>query len=175
VEVAIIESARRGLLRSGLSFNRCDVGAVLNVTNEHVGTDGIQTIDELARIKRLVAEHASKAVILNAEDERCFAMAEHSPAENLCLVATDRDNPHVQSHIAQDGHAVVLDKVDGQVSIVLIGGNQFQPLIETSKIAASHDNLALCNITNAMFAVAMAWEMGISLEVIGEGLRTFQI
>jgi cyanophycin synthetase len=174
VEVAVVESSRRGLLRSGLPFDFCDVGAVLNVTSEHVGTDGIESEDELARIKRLVAERSSQAVVLNAEDERCLAMAEHSPAQNLCLVATDKDNPHIQSHVDQGGHAVVLKESNGRMQIVLFGGNRWQSLIETADIAAGFKNLAFCNVTNAMFAAAIAWEMGISLDFISEGLRTFQ-
>jgi len=174
VEVAVLESARGGLLRNGLSFGHCEVGAILNIRDEHVGTDGVETVDELARVKRLVAEGARKAVVLNAEDDRCLAMASHSPAKKLCLVATDKDNRHVESHIAHGGQAVFLEEIDGRRHIVLFEGKRFLTVIETASIPASFNNMAFCNVENAMFAAAIAWEMGVSVDAIGEGLRTFQ-
>src|SRR5205814_3578465 len=75
VEVAVLETARGGILKRGLAFDASDVGVVLNVQSDHLGCDGIDTLDELADVKGLVAETARKAAVLNAHDERCVAMA----------------------------------------------------------------------------------------------------
>lgn len=174
VEVAVLESARGGLLSSGLAFKQCDVGAVLNVTSEHVGLNGIQSVEEMARLKRLVVENASKAVVLNADDELCRAMIPYCSAEQICLVAIDKDSPHLQTHVAVGGHAVILAKEEGKMQIVLLDGDQTVPVVQTSKMPSTHNDLAVCNISNAMFATAIAWEMGVSPDIIGEGLRTFE-
>ena len=83
VEIAVLETARGGLLRSGLAFKHCDVGVVLNVAADHLGLGDINTIDELAKLKAVVAEavHPNGYAVLNADDERVAAMADHVDAK----------------------------------------------------------------------------------------------
>jgi cyanophycin synthetase len=173
LEVAVLESSRRGLLRNGLSCNFCDVGAVLNITSEHVGNDGIESIEELARIKRLVVESARRAVILNADDTHCLDMVAFSRAQRLCLVSTHSENNTVKAHVAQGGHAVVLSHENGLAHIVFMAGSRTISLLATNDIPATYGNRASCNISNAMFAAALAWEMDVPVDKIINGLHSF--
>lgn len=71
----MLEVARGGLLRSGMGTRYCDVGAVLNVAADHLGLDGVDTVEELARVKRLVIEVARECAVLNADDPLVLGMA----------------------------------------------------------------------------------------------------
>jgi len=75
VDAAVLETARGGILRRGLCYDRSDVAVVLNISADHLGQDGVETLDELAAVKAVVADTARRALVLNAEDQRCVAMA----------------------------------------------------------------------------------------------------
>ncbi|PCB94245.1 Mur ligase family protein, partial [Pseudomonas aeruginosa] len=76
VEIAVLETARGGILKRGLAYDKCDVAVVLNVSADHLGLDGVDTIEQLARVKAVVAQRATRAVVLNAEDNYCVEMAD---------------------------------------------------------------------------------------------------
>ncbi len=80
VEAAVLETARGGILREGLGWDRCDVGCVVNVTADHLGLGGIDTVEDLAFVKRLIVEvvRDTGASVLNADDKLVAAMAEHA-------------------------------------------------------------------------------------------------
>src|SRR4029077_706530 len=83
VDAAVLETARGGIVRAGLGWRKCKVGAVLNVASDHLGMGGVKDLDELAEIKRVVVEVAQDWCVLNADDERVAKMAEHSPAKPI--------------------------------------------------------------------------------------------
>ncbi len=173
VEVAVLETARRGLLRNGLAVGHCDVGAVLNVTGDHVGTDGIRDLDDLARIKRLLAEHTRDTLVLNADDPRCLAMAPHTPAAHICLVTAEAANPAFAAHLAAGGRGVRLAGEPGARRIELHDGPRLTPVLATSEIPATFGDRADANAINAAFAAAMAWHMGVDAGQIADALRRF--
>jgi len=173
VEVAVLESARGGMLRSGLGFRRADVGAVLNVQADHLGLRGVNTLEELAAVKRIVAEVASNTAVLNADDALCLKMADYTKAEHLCYVTMNTKHPLVREHIRSGGRAAVLeDGINGQM-ITLFDHGSHMPLLWTHLVPATLEGRAVHNVQNAMFAAAIAFSMGVSLEDIRHGLRTF--
>ena len=91
VDVAVLEIARGGLLRAGLGVRHCDVGAVLNVKADHLGLRGIDTLDELAEVKRIVVEVARDTAVLNADDPLCLKMADYTAAKHVCYVTMNPD------------------------------------------------------------------------------------
>jgi cyanophycin synthetase len=173
VEVAVLETARGGLLRRGLAYRNCDVGAVLNVQADHLGLRGVETIEDLARVKRIVAEIAKDTAVLNADDPLCLRMADHTRAEKLCYVTMRHDHPLVRDHIRSGGRAVVLEQGMGGHMIAVYDHDQHIPLLWTHTIPATLDGRALHNVQNAMFAAAITYSMGVDLEDIRHGLRTF--
>ena len=173
VDIAVLETARGGIVRSGLGYNFCDVGAVLNVTSDHLGLGGVDTLDGLARVKRVIAEVTRGTVVLNADDEQTLKMAAFSPAERIMYVTQDPEHELVREHIRLGKPAVVLEQgVNGDQIVIYDNGRQM-PLIWTRLVRATLEGKALHNVENAMFAAGMAYALGKTLDQIRTGLRTF--
>ena len=173
VDVAVLEIARGGLLRAGMGVRHCDVGAVLNVKADHLGLRGIGTLEQLAEVKRIVVEVARDTAVLNADDPLCLKMADYTQAEHVCYVTMDPTHELVGEHIKAGGRGVVLESgIKGQM-ITLYDRGAHIPLLWTHLIPATLEGRALHNVQNAMFAAAMALSMGLKLEDIRHGLRTF--
>ncbi len=173
VDVAVLEVARGGLLRAGMGVRHCDVGAVLNVKSDHLGLRGIGTLGQLAQVKRIVVEVARGTAVLNADDPLCLKMADYTQAEHLCYVTMDPTHELVGEHIKAGGRGMVLEAgIKGQM-ITLYDHGAHIPLLWTHLIPATLEGRAMHNVQNAMFAAAMAFSMGLKLEDIRHGLRTF--
>ncbi|HEY8257266.1 MAG TPA: cyanophycin synthetase [Gemmatimonadales bacterium] len=173
VDVAVLEIARGGLLRAGMGVRHCDVGAVLNVKSDHLGLRGIGTLEELAKVKRIVVEVARDTAVLNADDPLCLKMADYTEAKHLCYVTMDPTHGLVGEHIKAGGRGVVLESgIKGQMITIYDHGAHI-PLLWTHLIPATLEGRAMHNVQNAMFAAAMAFSMGLKLEDVRHGLRTF--
>jgi cyanophycin synthetase len=172
VDAAVLETARGGIVRSGLGWRKCKVGAVLNVASDHLGMGGVNDLEELAEIKQVIVEVAQDYCVLNADDERVARMAEHSPAKPF-WVTMDRNNERVRRHIRDHGKAVVLEEGLNGRMIVLYDGEEHIPVLWARQIPATVEGHALHNVQNAMFAAAIGLAMGISLDNVRQGLRTF--
>jgi cyanophycin synthetase len=173
VDVAVLETARGGLLRAGLGYRRCDVAACLNVASDHLGLRGIDTLEQLAELKRIPVEVARNTAVLNADDELCLRMADYTQAEHLCYVTMNPAHSLVKEHIRAGGRAMVLEQgIYGDMITLYDNGTHFQ-LLWTHLIPATMEGKATHNVQNAMFAAALAFGMDKSLEDIRHGLRTF--
>ena len=173
VDFAVMETARGGLVRSGLGYQRCDVSACLNVASDHLGMGGINTLEELAVVKRVVVETATDTVVLNADDMHCLRMADFCHATHICYVTMNSDHPLVKEHIRAGGRAVVLEKAMNGDMITIYAKGLHMPVLWSHLIPATLEGKALYNVQNAMFACAMAYAFGLDLDNIRHGLRTF--
>jgi cyanophycin synthetase len=143
------------------------------VQGDHLGLGGIDTLDDLARIKRIVIEVSRKCAVLNADDDRCLKMADHTSAKRIAYVTMNPRHELVREHIRAGGAACVLEEgINGQMITLYDNGNHM-PLLWTDLIPATLEGKAMFNVSNAMFAALVAWVMGIKLENIRTGLRTF--
>jgi len=173
VDIAVMETARGGLLREGLGFRRCDVSACLNVASDHLGLKGIDTLEQLAEVKRIPIEVARDTAVLNADDEYCLRMADYTQALHVCYVTMNPAHALVKEHIRAGGRAVVLEQgINGDMITLYDNGTHYQ-LLWTHLIPATMEGKASHNVQNAMFAAALAFSLGKSLEDIRHGLRTF--
>jgi cyanophycin synthetase len=173
IDVAVLEVARGGLLRAGMGTRYVDVGAVLNVKSDHLGLKGIGTLEELAEVKRIVVEVARDTAVLNADDPLVLRMASYTEAKHLCYVTTNPGHAIVREHIRAGGRAVSLESgVNGSMITIYDKGAHI-PLMWTHLIPATMEGRAMHNVQNAMVAAAMGFSMGIKLEMIRQGLRTF--
>ncbi len=173
IDVAVLEVARGGLLRAGMGTRYVDVGAVLNVRADHLGLKGIDTLEQLAEVKQVVVEVARDTAVLNADDPLVLQMASETDAKHLCYVTTNPAHELVREHIRAGGRACALEAgVNGEM-ITLYDHGAHIPLLWTHLIPATLDGRALHNVQNAMFAAVMAFSMGIKLDSIRTGLRTF--
>jgi len=173
VDFAILETARGGILKRGLGYTQSNVSACLNVTADHLGLRGIDTVEQLAQIKRVVVEVAKDCVVLNADDMLCLQMADYCDAERICYVTMDPGHGLVREHIRSGGMAAVLEKGINGDMITLYDKGAHIPLLWTHLIPATIEGKAMHNVQNAMFAAAMAYSFDIPLEDIRQGLRIF--
>ena len=174
VEAAVLETARGGILREGLGWDRCDVGCVLNVTADHLGLSGVESLDDLAFVKRLVVEVVREGgtSVLNADDPLVAAMADKAEGKILWF-STNADNALVRAHVRAGGRACVLERgVNGEM-ITLYEGERHIPVIWTHLVPATLEGRARFNVENALAATSIAFALGASLEHIKQGLRTF--
>ena len=173
IDMAILETARGGLLRSGMGVPSVDVGAVLNVASDHLGLKGIDTLEQLAEIKRIVVEVATECAVLNADDPNVLKMSAYTDAKVICYVTLNPSHALVREHIRAGGRACALEAgVNGHM-ITLYDKGSHIPLMWTHLIPATMEGRALHNVQNAMVAAAMAFSLGIKLDAIRQGLRTF--
>jgi len=173
VDVAVMETARGGLLRRGMGYRSCNVGAVLNVASDHLGLRGINTLEELAKVKRIIAEVAKDTAVLNADDELCLQMADYTKATNVCYVTVNQNHSLVKEHIKVGGRAIVLEQGMGGHMLTIYDNGAHIPLLWSHEIPCTVEGKALHNVQNAMFAAAITFSMDVKLDDIRHGLRTF--
>jgi cyanophycin synthetase len=173
IDFAVLETARGGILRAGLGYRECDVAACINISADHMGLGGIETLEQLARVKETVMRIANDTAVLNADDKLCLKMADNCRAKHICYVTMDPTHGLVREHIRANGRAVVLEKgINGEMITIYDNGAHI-PLLWTHLIPATIEGKAMHNVQNAMFAAAMAFSFGKDLDEIRNGLRTF--
>jgi cyanophycin synthetase len=173
IDLAVLEIARGGLLRAGMGVPFVNVGAVLNVQADHLGLKGIDTLEQLAEVKRIIVEVANDCAVLNADDPLVLHMSAYTEAKTLCYVTMNPQHALVREHIRAGGRACALEAgVNGQM-ITLYDHGSHIPLLWTHLVPATLEGRALHNVQNAMFAAAMAYSLGLKLDAIRMGLRTF--
>jgi cyanophycin synthetase len=173
VDMAVLETARGGLLRAGMGYRTCNVGAVLNVSADHLGLKGVTTLEQLAEVKRIVIEVTRDCAVLNADDRLCLLMADHTNAARIAYVTMNPRHELVRQHLRAGGLAAVLEEGINGHMITIFDKGAHLPLLWTHLIPATIEGKALHNVQNAMFAAVMAYAMGVKIENIRQGLRTF--
>jgi cyanophycin synthetase len=173
IDIAVLEVARGGLLRAGMGVPYVNVGAVLNVQSDHLGMKGIDSLEQLAEVKRIIVEVARDCAVLNADDPNVIRMSAHTDAKHLCYVTINPQHAVVREHIRAGGRACALEAgVNGQM-ITLYDKGRHIPLMWTHLIPATLEGRAMHNVQNAMFAAALAFSLDLKLDAIRQGLRTF--
>ena len=170
VDFAVLETARGGNLKRGLAYDKCDVSVVLNVSSDHLGLDGIDTVEELAKVKAVVARRASRAVVLNAEDDYCVAMAKDLlETVEVLYFSLDADNPVLLRHLESGGRGVYLQ----DNTVVLATGARHEALVDVRQMPVSLNGCARYNIANALAATAALAASGFGNAEIVAGMRSF--
>ena len=171
VDFAVLECARGGILKSGLAFQHCDVAVVTNVAADHIGLGGINSVDQMAKVKAVVPETVFPHgfAILNAEDDLVYAMKEGLNC-NIALFSMDESNSRIRKHCAKGGLATVYE--NGYVTIMK--GNWKIRVMAAKDIPLTYEGKALHNIANCLPAVMATYlYRDITIEDIRQGLQTF--
>lgn len=170
VDLAVLETARGGILRAGLGFDMCDIGVVMNVTADHLGLRDIDTLDDMARVKAVVARSvkSSGTAVLNADDERVYAMKEEVDCA-FALFSMDESNPRIQRHTLRGGVACVYE--NGYVSI--LKGSWKIRVEKVINIPLTLSGRAAFMIQNVLAATLAVFAHGVKTEDIRVGLTTF--
>ncbi len=170
VEIAILETARGGILRGGLGYDLADVAVVTNIASDHLGQDGIESLEDLFWVKSLVVEAVKDDgyVVLNADDPFAPRLAAASRGQ-VIYYSLHEDNVLVRRQLAAGGKAVFVRN-----GIVYYGcGKELLRLIRVKSIKAGMGGRALHNLENALAAAAAALSCGLSPIAIRRGLRSF--
>lgn len=171
VEFAVLETARGGILRNGLAFDKCSCAVVTNVAEDHLGLDGIDTLEKLARVKAVVAEAVMQEgyAVLNADDDIVYGFKDQLDC-NIALFSLHAANIRIHRHCEAGGIAAVYE--DGY--IIIQQGNNIIPVEEVANIPITFQGMARFNIANALAASLAAYLSKISLPAIRCTLRNFQ-
>jgi cyanophycin synthetase len=170
VEFAVLETARGGILRSGLGFDYCDCAVVTNIAEDHLGLDGIDSLEKLSKVKSVVPESvcATGYAILNADDDRVYAMKDRVKCK-VALFSMYSDNVRVEEHCSKGGLAAVYENG----FLLLRTGNHFIPIEEVKNVPLTFGGKAEFNISNALAASLAAYTSRVKLSTIREVLRNF--
>ena len=170
VDAAVFETARGGILREGLGFDRCQVAVVTNIgAGDHLGLNYITTVEDLAVLKRVIVQNVAPTgyAVLNATDPIVAAMASACPGK-IIYFASDRRHPVMATHRAQ-GHRTVY--VDGD-SIVAAEGS-WRETIHLRDVPITRNGKIGFQVENVMASVAAAWGAGLPWQTIRRGLSGF--
>ncbi|HQR60708.1 MAG TPA: cyanophycin synthetase [Methylophilaceae bacterium] len=170
VDAAVLETARGGVLREGLAFDRCDVAVVTNIgVGDHLGLNYITTVEDLTVVKRVIVQNVAPhgMAVLNAADPMTAHMADACPGA-VTFFAFDRNHPVMATHRAQ-GRRVVYR--DGDAMVAAGEGTEYR--VPLSDIPITRNGAIGFQVENAMAATAAAWGLGIDWETIRRGLATF--
>lgn len=170
VNFAVLECARGGLLRAGLTFKNCNVAVVTNVEADHLGLKGIHTIEQLAKVKAVVPETVlpDGYAILNADDDLVYDMRRNVQC-NVALFSMDENNPRIKALQRLNGITAVYE--NGFVTICR--GQWKMRLMKVENIPLTYGGKAKFMIKNVLGAILAAHVQGISLEDIKAALETF--
>jgi cyanophycin synthetase len=171
VDAAVLETARGGVLREGLGFDRCDVAVVTNIgLGDHLGLSYISTVEDLAVVKRVIVQNVrpeTGVAVLNAADPVVSRMADACPG-SVIFFAIDRNHPLMALHRAQRKRVVYRDGA----SIVASGGG-VEHRIALANIPVTQHGAIGFQVENAMAAIAAAWAMAVPWETIHGALASF--
>ena len=173
LDLAVLETARGGILLRGIGYAANDVAVVTNVSADHLGLQGIDTLDELAEVKGAVARMTKRSgwAVLNADDPRAWRMRRETRA-GWYPFTLDPANPAIEAALDRRGRAAVLERG----WLVLQGaGRRPQRLARAVELPVTFGGLAQYNVANALAAAAAADALGIAVPSIVEGLRTFAL
>jgi len=170
VDLAVTETARGGILLKGIGVVSNDVSVVTNVTADHLGLQGIDTVDQLAEVKGVVARITKKSgwAVLNADDPRVFAMRTTTPARPW-VFSRDSDSPALREILSHGGRATTI--IDGWITV--LDGNRADPLVEVVDVPMTLSGLSRFNVENALAAASAALAAGITRQHVVKGLRSF--
>jgi cyanophycin synthetase len=175
VDTAVFEVARGGILREGLGYERNDVAVVLNVTGDHLGLKEVNSLRQLAAIKRVIVEAVPRdgTAVLNADDELVAEMRSHCSG-SIIYFSMQPENPVVERQLRRGGKAVVLEtQPAGGEMIIIREGRRSTPVSWVHLVPSTFDGKARMNVANALAAIGAAHASGVHLHDIRQGIRTF--
>ncbi len=170
VDVAVLETARGGIIRSGLGFDYCDIGVVMNVAADHLGLKDVNTLEDLARVKSVVPRAVSKKgfAVLNAEDKLVYAMKEKTDGKVVCF-SMDENHPNIRRRAERGRISCVYE--NGFVTI--LKGKWKVRIEKATNIPLTYGGRAEFMIQNVLAATLACFVHGVSLEDLRVGLTTF--
>lgn len=171
IDIAVLECARGGIIRSGLGFDKCDISVITNVTDDHLGTKDIDTLEELAHVKSVIAKSTKKEgyTILNADDDLVYNMQKETKCK-VALFSIEEDNERIKTHWGNGGVAAVIE--DGYLTIY--NGEWKTQVEKIVNIPLTFEGRAEFMVKNALAAVLAGMILtNFNVEIVRKALRSF--
>ena len=172
VELAVTETARGGILRRGVGVAYNDVSVVTNISADHLGIDGIDTLDQLAEVKAVITKITKPDgwCVLNADDPRTFAMRLGTKAQ-IWVFTRDPDSPSGRSVLSEGGRMTTL--LDGWICVLRPGADPL-PVVQVVDVPMTLAGLSRVNVENVLAVTSATLALGFSVEQVSDGLRSFE-
>jgi len=171
VELAVTETARGGILRRGVGVAYNDVSVVTNISADHLGIDGIDTLDQLAEVKAVITKITKPDgwCVLNADDPRTFAMRLGTKAQ-IWVFTRDPNSPSARSVLSEGGRVTTL--LDSWVSVLSADSDPL-PVVHVVEVPMTLAGLSRVNVENVLAVTSATLALGFSVEQVADGLRSF--
>ena len=170
IEVAVLETARGGIIRNGLAYDMADVGVLTNITGDHLGLDGINTMEELAHVKSLVVEAVKDDgfAVINGDDKVSVSLLDRVKS-NIIVFTKNAENPIMRENIRRGGIGIYLN----EGIVYLQQGEECKKLFNVKSVPITLKGKVRFNIENSLAAAAALAAIGIPPKVISKGLSSF--
>lgn len=170
VDFAVLECARGGIMRSGLGFDKCNISVVTNISEDHIGLDGLRTLQDLANVKAVVPQTTMEDgfAILNADDDLVYNMRKDLDC-NIALFSMDANSKRIKRHCSNNGLAAVVE----QDYFVICKGEWKTRIIKVVDVPLTFSGKAECMIKNILPSLLTAFISKFTTEQIVEALKTF--
>lgn len=171
VEAAVLETARGGLVRKGLGYDLADVGVITNISDDHIGLDGLNNLEDLAFVKSLVIEAIKPDgyAVLNVDDSMIDYLSKRTEGRRI-LFSKEANNPVLLEHMGAGEKAVFLK----ENRIYIYDGAKKIPFMNIEEIPITFGGMVECNIENSLAAISALCALDVSLDAIRAGLETFK-
>lgn len=174
-ELAVLECTRGAAASTGLGFDRCSVAVCLNISEDHLNDRlGIRDLDEMAALKRTIVECADQAVVLNADDPRCLAMATHLGGRRIGLVSQTMPAGELLSLAGAGGVVGVVEPVAEVDWLVIHERGRRTPVVQVADVPICYQGRAVHNVSNALHAMLLGHVMDLEAPVIARGLSRLE-
>jgi cyanophycin synthetase len=172
VKLAVTETARGGILRRGVGVAYNDVSVVTNISADHLGSDGIDTLDQLAEAKAVITKITKPDgwCVLNADDPRTFAMRLGTKAQ-IWVFTRDPDSPSGRRVLSDGGRMTTL--LDGWICVLQPGADPL-PVVQVVEVPMTLAGLSRVNVENVLAVTSATLALGFSVEQVSDGLRSFE-
>ncbi len=170
VQVAVLETARGGILRAGLGYDYADVAVITNIANDHLGQYGVESLEDIAHVKSLIAEmvRPHSYVVLNGDDPILSSIARKTKGK-VIFFSVEKDNLTIRKHLAVGGVAIFVRRGN----ILLCQGDQAHKICAVKDLPITLSGKASHNLQNALSAIAVGWALGLKAENIRASLAEF--
>jgi UDP-N-acetylmuramyl tripeptide synthase len=175
VDAAVLEAHHRGMAVRGFAFDHCNIAVCLNVTHEHLADGEIETLDEMAEIKRSLLERARDGAVLNADNLSSIAMKPHLEASRVCLVSSRQSKADLRKFDSDQTLYCLAESHQGEEWVVIHDGNKQQPVLPVSAMPCTFGGAARFNLENAMAAMAAAYLLGVSPLILRSAMQLFKM
>ncbi|MBK9720929.1 MAG: hypothetical protein IPO78_04840 [Saprospiraceae bacterium] len=170
VEYAILETARGGILRAGLAYRQCDTAVITNITADHLGLSDVHTLEELSKVKGLVAQtvKADGFAVLNLENEYTYRIGQQTSSQ-VAYFSLTKNHPELMDHINQGKFAAYQDEGE----IILVKNKQCISLIDLKNVPVSFGGRVQFMVANVLAASLACFVQGFEPDQIARGLKSF--